>query len=86
MGKITRLSLANIKKHKFEFISLLTLVMVCMLLVGSSLGAIVGIRNIFPNVMEKTGSYENYIFILEKNYNKEYENILKPHPRRSSEH
>ncbi|MBR3901622.1 MAG: FtsX-like permease family protein [Ruminococcus sp.] len=80
MGKITRLSLANIKKHKFEFISLLTLVMVCMLLVGSSLGAIWGIRNIFPNVMEKTGSYENYIFILEKNYNKEYENILKQHP------
>lgn len=77
MKKIVRLSLANIRKHKLEFISLLTLVTMCMLLVGTSMGAIVGIRQIFPNLMEKTGSYENFILILEKNYDNEFENILK---------
>ena len=34
MGKIIRFSLANIKKHKFEAVSLTLLVMMCMLLIG----------------------------------------------------
>lgn len=81
MGKIIRFSLANIKKHKFEAVSLTLLVMMCMLLIGSSLSSSVGIKAIFQNVMEKTGSYENFILILEKNYDKEYLNILKEYPQ-----
>mgnify|MGYP003447296956 FL=1 len=75
MEKILRLSFANIKKHKFESVSLAVLIMVCMLLIGSSLASTVGIKDIFSNVMEKTGSYENFILMLEKNYDKEYINI-----------
>ena len=81
MGKIIRLSLANIKKHKFEAVSMALLVMMCILLSGSSLSSSVGIKAIFQNVMEKTGSYENFVLILEKNYDKEYLNILKEYPR-----
>lgn len=81
MEKILRLSFANIKKHKFESVSLAVLIMVCMLLIGSSLASAVGIKDIFSNVMEKTGSYENFILMLEKNYDKEYINILKDYPQ-----
>lgn len=81
MEKILRLSFANIKKHKFESVSLAVLIMVCMLLIGSSLASTVGIKDIFSNVMEKTGSYENFILMLEKNYDKEYINILRDYPQ-----
>lgn len=76
MNKIIRLSWANIKKHKLESIALLILVMLCMMLMGSSLAGIRGIKNIFPYVMENTESYENFLLLSDKYYDNEFENIL----------
>jgi len=80
MEKIIRLSLANIRKHKFEFVSLMILVMMCVLLIGSALSAVLGAFKIFPDAMKNTGSYENFISILKKDYDKEFENIMREHP------
>ena len=77
MEKIVRLSWANIRKHKIESVSLVILVMLCMLLAGSALSGSIGIKTIFPQLMEQTGSYENYALIDDKAYDKEYENILR---------
>lgn len=77
MEKIIRLSWANIRKHKMETVSLLILVMLCMLLMGSALSGSIGIRDIFPQLMERTGSYENYAMIAAKDYDDEFENILR---------
>ena len=68
MNKIVRLSWANIKKHKLESIALMILVMLCMMLCASALGGIIGLKNIFPNMMKNTGSYENYVLINEKDF------------------
>ena len=77
MEKILRLSWANIRKRKLETVSLLILVMLCMLLMGSSLAGVFGIRNIFPQMMEHTGSYENFILLSAKYYDDEFEHILR---------
>ena len=76
MKKILRLSMANIKKHKLESAALSLLVMLCMLLLGSSLGASIAIRSIFPQVVERTQSYQNILLILEKAYDPELQRIL----------
>ena len=76
MNKIIRLSWANIKKHKLESIALLILVTLCMMLMGSSLAGIKGIKNIFPYVMENTESYENFLILSDKYYDNEFESIL----------
>ena len=81
MEKIVRLSWANIRKHKIESVSLVILVTLCMLLAGSSLSGSIGIKTIFPHLMEQTGSYENYILIEDKAYDKEYEEILRKDSR-----
>ena len=77
MEKIMRLSVANLKKHKLETASMFLLVMLCMLLVGSSLSATLGIKSIFSQMMERTGSYENYIMIPSKYYVTEFQDILE---------
>ena len=81
MRKIVRLSWANIKKHKLETVALVILVMLCMLLISSSLEGISSIKSIFPNMMKNTESYENYILIPDNAYNREYENILRADER-----
>ncbi|SEH69139.1 ABC-type transport system, involved in lipoprotein release, permease component [Ruminococcus flavefaciens] len=81
MRKIVRLSWANIKKHKLETGALVILVMLCMLLISSSLEGISSIKSIFPNMMKNTESYENYILIPDNAYNREYENILSADER-----
>ena len=81
MEKITRLSFANIRKHKLETAALLLLVMLCMLLLGSSLGSTLGIGTIFPQTAEHTQSYENFMLIQEKVYDKEYLHIMEEDER-----
>ena len=76
INKILRLSTANIKKHKLESAALALLVMLCMLLLGSSLGASIAIRSIFPQVVAHTQSYQNFILFLEKTYDPELQQIL----------
>lgn len=77
MEKIIRLSLANIRKHKLETAALFLLVTLCVTLLGASLSAAAGIRTIFPQIMEHTRSYENFVLIQEKNYDSEFQHILE---------
>ena len=81
MNKIVRLSWANVKKHKLESIALVVLVMLGMMLCGSALSGMKGIKNIFPFMMKNTGSYENYLLLLEKDFDDEFENILSADER-----
>ena len=81
MNKIVRLSWANIKKHKLESIALMILVMLCMMLCALALGGIIGLKNIFPNMMKNTGSYENYVLITEKDFDDKFIDILKEDDR-----
>ncbi|MCR4794535.1 MAG: ABC transporter permease [Ruminococcus sp.] len=81
MNKIVRLSWANIKKHKLETIALVILIAMCMLLISSSLEGINGVKTIFPNMMKNTESFENYLLLEERAYDKEYENILSSDER-----
>ena len=81
MNKIVRLSWANIKKHKLESIALVVLVMLCMMLCGSALSGIQGLKSIFPNLMKNTGSYENYLLIPEKDFDDKFVDILNEDER-----
>ncbi|MDO5559829.1 MAG: ABC transporter permease [Oscillospiraceae bacterium] len=81
MNKILRLSLFNIKKHKIESVCLVILIMFCMLLLGSSLSGGISIKNIFPDVMNSTGSMENYVIIQNKNYDDQFIDILNEDER-----
>ncbi|MBQ5311091.1 MAG: hypothetical protein ILP19_03495, partial [Oscillospiraceae bacterium] len=77
MGKITRLSLNNIKKHKLESISLAVLVMFCMLLLGSSLAAFPSVNTIFDDMMEQTDAWPNYILFKDSDFRSEFVSILE---------
>lgn len=84
MNKIVRLSVFNLKKHKLEAFSLTVLIMFCMLLIGSALSSSKSIKTIFPDMMKKTGSYENFIMLYQKNFDNEYINIINEDSRITS--
>lgn len=84
MNKIVRLSVFNIKKHKLEAFSLTLLIMFCMLLLGSSLSSSKSIKTIFPDMLKKTESYENYFMIFQKNFDKDYMDIMNNDERITS--
>ncbi len=77
MGKIIRISLKNIKKHKLESFSLALLVMFCMLLLGSSLASFPSVKTIFPDMMKETEAWENYILFNSKGFDPKYISVLE---------
>ncbi len=77
MGKILRLSLNNIKKHKFEAVSLALLVMFCMMLLGSSLAAFPSANTIFRDMIEKTEAWENFMMISDGEYDPSFMTLLE---------
>ena len=81
MGKILRLSLNNIKKHKFEAVSLALLVMFCMMLLGSSLAAFPSANTIFKDMLAKTESWENFMMFSDKDYDPSYLSLLEEQER-----
>ena len=81
MNKIVRLSVFNIKKHKLEALALTILIMFCMTLIGSVLSSRKSIKNIFPCIMEKTESFENYFMIYEKNFDKDFMDLINEDER-----
>lgn len=68
MQKMLRLSLANIRKHKKESLFLGILVLFCATLIASSASSIAGIRNITPDMVRKSGCYQNFIQIKQEDY------------------
>lgn len=77
MGKITRLSLNNIKKHKLEAFSLGLLIMFCMFLLGSSLAAFPSVKTIFSDMMATTDAWENFMLFKDRDYNEQFRTILE---------
>ncbi len=77
MKKILRLSMVNNRKHRLETVSLVLLVMLCTLLMGSALSGMTSIKSIFPQVVERTQSYENLIMVQEKVYDPEFRRIIE---------
>ena len=76
MNRIFRLSLANIRRHKKESLFLMLLIMLCMLLTGGSLTAEQKIRQLFPEMMKRTGAWENEITFLENEYDAQFLSYL----------
>lgn len=63
MNKMIRLSIANIKRHKKEAILLGVLIMLCAMLLASSVSSLVGIKEITPKMVEESGCYRNILYI-----------------------
>lgn len=59
--KSLRLAYFNIKKHKSESISMIILVMICMILLGSGAANLIDIQKIYGNVVEKNHAVKNNI-------------------------
>lgn len=76
MNRIIRLSLFNLKKHRLEAFFLAVLILICTLLLGSSLASSSGINRIFPDLMEKTGCWENMIVMNRQNFSTQLLDVL----------
>ena len=76
MNRIFRLSLANIRRHKTESFLLGLLVMLCMTLLGGSLAAEKNVSTMFPEMMARTGAWENDITELEQNFDERFLDYL----------
>lgn len=76
MNKVIRLSVCNLKKHKLEAVFLAVLIMICTLLLGSSLASSSSINRIFPDMMERTGCWENMIVMPRQHFNQHYIDLL----------
>ncbi len=72
MYKIIRLSIANIKKHKKESILLGILIMLCVMLLSSSVASFIGIGSITPKMVEESGCYRNFVSINQDVYTDKY--------------
>lgn len=71
MDKITRLSLAKIKRAKKESFLLCILVMICTILLSSSVSSLVGIGKMMPSIAEETGCYRNFVIMGQDIYSDE---------------
>ena len=76
MNKIIRLSKNNIKRHKKESILLCILIMLCMILLSSSMASILGVDEITPKMVEETGCYRNFICVDQDVYSDRYLELL----------
>lgn len=76
MNKITRLSIAKIRKHKKESIFLGILVFICTVLLSSSISSFAGISKITPSMVENTGCFANSVTIAQKSYTNDFLDFL----------
>ncbi len=77
MNKILRLSFANIKKHKKESILFMILITLGIVLLSSSVSAVLGIKKITPQMVKESGCFKNFVRIDQKYYSEKYLEFLK---------
>ena len=77
MKQILRLSLFNIRKHLKESVLLAVLVMLCTLLLGAAAVAGGNIAHIFPEIAQRTQSWNSIITFTEENLNGKEEQLLQ---------
>ena len=75
--KILRLTYFNIKKHRSESVSIVILMMICMILLGSASSSLISIQSIFGDTMEKYHGIRNHVLIRnDKDYFPAYDEIF----------
>ncbi len=77
MWKITRLSFANLRRHKAESVLLVLLIAICMCMLGAALGSMQEIGNIFPNALNEIHGVENYIEMPKNQFQPEFMRFLE---------
>lgn len=81
MNKIIRLSKANMNRHKKETVLLGLLVMLCAILLASSVTSLMGIKKIVPKMVEESGCYRNNIYINQNIYSDKFLSFLEQDER-----
>lgn len=76
MNKITRLALANMRRHRTETVLLAVLVMLCMTLLAGAVSAEKRIKSMFSDLMTRRQTWENRLGCPSKSYDAQMENIL----------
>ena len=66
--KSLRLALFNIKKHRSESISMMILVTICMILLGSGASNLIDIQRIYGNLVEQNHAVKNNIEVSDSAY------------------
>lgn len=66
MEKILRLSRKNLKRNKWEALILSFLIMLCMMLLSSSVSSGFGIKNINDDVIKNTNCHDAYMLVFNK--------------------
>lgn len=80
-NKVIRLSIANLKKHKFQAILLMILFMITMAVASTAIGSQADMQKIFPNVADKYAVHKSMIMIKDSFYNDSFIDILKQDER-----
>ena len=81
MKKIFRLSIANLKKHKFQAILLMILFMITMTVASTAMGSQSDMMKIFPNVADEYAVHKSMIMVKDSFYNDSFIDILKQDER-----
>lgn len=81
MNKIIRLSKANMNRHKKETILLGLLMMLCAILLASSVASLLGINKIVPKMVEESGCYRNNIYVDQNKYSDRFLSFLEQDAR-----
>ena len=81
MKKILRLSIANLKKHKFQAILLMILFMITMTVASTAMGSQSDMMKIFPNVADEYAVHKSMIMVKDSFYNDSFIDILKQDER-----
>ena len=75
--KIIRLSKAKIRKNKKESILLIVLVAICMALITACASALIGIRQITPEMVKQSGCFKHQVMIDQNIYNRNFLGFLE---------
>lgn len=81
MNKILRLARANLRRHKKESVLLGILVMLCMTLLFGAIAAERNIRQMFPDLMERTEAWDVRMYITEQEYDPMLRTLLREDDR-----
>lgn len=75
--KSLRLALFNIKKHRSESISMMILVTICMILLGSGASNLIDIQRIYGNLVEQNHAVKNNIEVSDSAYHEFYDAVFQ---------
>lgn len=81
MMKILRLSKAKIRKNKKESVLLIVLTAICMILITACAAALIGIKQITPEMAKQSGCFKHQVMIDQSIYNRNFLGFLEDDER-----